>query len=238
MNKIVWSLFDGSGYAVIDWAERGYTCFCINADDADHGDYQSRGARIEHPKIHYVNKWIDKDFFDDAVAGLLPELGKPSLILAFPPCTDLANSGSRHWANKREANPDFQIDAMITARIASNLANYWGVPYMIENPVGMLSTLWRKPDVYVDPWEFGGHLERSEWNHPAFPDYIMPRDAYPKKTGLWVGNGFKMPERKPVFVPGGYSRQYAKLGGKSTKAKIIRSLTPRGLARAIFKANR
>lgn len=235
-RKIIWSLFDGSGYAVKDYAEAGHICFCVNADDADHGDYTNLNARIEHPNIHYVNRWIDKEFFDDVVAGLIPELGKPDLILAFPPCTDLANSGSRSWAKKRKANPDFQIEAALTARIAANLGNYFQVPWMVENPAGMLSPLWRKPDVYVEPWEFGGYLPAGDI-HPHFPEYIKARDAYPKKTGLWFGQGFVMPEKKRVFVGGGLSDQYKKLGGKSTKTKVIRSLTPRGLARAIYEAN-
>lgn len=237
MSKVIWSLFDESGYAVLPWAEAGYTCYCINADDADHGDYAELKVRIDHPMIHYVNRWIDKAFFDDAVAGLLPELGKPSIILAFPPCTDLANSGSRSWAKKREANPDFQIDATITARIAANLGNYWSIPWMVENPAGMLSALWRKPDVYVEPWEFGGFLTSCPV-HPHFPEYIADLDAYHKKTGLWYGQGFKPPIKDEVYVTPGLSKQYKKLGGKSTKTKVIRSLTPRGLARAIFEANK
>lgn len=238
MSKIIWSLFDGSGYAVLPWAEAGYTCYCINADDADHGDYAELKARIEHPMIHYVNRWIDKAFFDDAVAGTLPGLCRPDLILAFPPCTDLANSGSRSWAKKREANPDFQIDATITARIAANLGNYWSVPWMVENPAGMLSALWRKPDVYVEPWHFGLYIPEYVAEHPHFPEYIAARDGYPKKTGLWYGQGFNRPLAKPIQIESGLSAQYKKLGGKSTKTKIIRSLTPRGLARAIFEANR
>lgn len=236
MKKVIWSMFDGSGYALKDLAEAGHTCFSINADEADHGDYSKLNVRIEHPNIHYVNEWIDKAFFDDVVAGMKPELGRPDLILAFPPCTDLANSGSRAWAAKREANPDFQIEAAMTARIAANLGNYLGVPYVVENPAGMLTPLWRKPDVYIEPWEFGGYLPNGDV-HPHFPEKIKARDAYPKKTGLWFGNGFVMPEKKRVFVGKGLSAQYKKLGGKSTKTKVIRSLTPRGLARAIYEAN-
>lgn len=36
---VVWSLFDGSGGAVIDWAKAGYLCLCFNAEGADHGSY-------------------------------------------------------------------------------------------------------------------------------------------------------------------------------------------------------
>lgn len=66
---------------------------------------------------------------------------------------------------------------------------------------------------------------------------IAPRDAYPKKTCLWTGNGFNMPYWLPVPVEEGYSRQHKKLGGKSMCTKNIRSATPRGFALAVFEAN-
>lgn len=39
-NWVVWSLYDGSGYAVKDWADAGYKCYCFNYDGANHGDYE------------------------------------------------------------------------------------------------------------------------------------------------------------------------------------------------------
>lgn len=71
---------------------------------------------------------------------------------------------------------------------------------------------------------------------PAFPRK-RARDSYPKLTCLWTGNGFRMPEKKPVFVEKGYSKQYSRLGGKSARTKLIRSLTPRGFAIAVNEEN-
>jgi hypothetical protein len=225
MGKVIWSLFDGSGYAVIDYAKAGYKCYCFNADDADHGPYSA--VKLSHPNITYVNVWLD-DTFDYPVP--------PDLILAFPPCTDLAVSGAAHFASKLAKDPEFQNKAVATAKLAECLAGKYTVPYMIENPVSVLSSKWRKPDYSFHPYQYGGYLDADD-NHPDFPEYIKPRDAYPKKTCLWVGNGFKMPEFKPVEVEKGYSAQHSKLGGKSAKTKVIRSLTPRGFARAVFLAN-
>lgn len=73
--------------------------------------------------------------------------------------------------------------------------------------------------------------------HPLFPEYINARDSYPKLTCLWTGNGFRMPEKKPVFIEKGYSKQYSRLGGKSARTKLIRSLTPRGFAIAVNEEN-
>ena len=64
------------------------------------------------------------------------------------------------------------------------------------------------------------------------------RDAYPKKTCLWTGNGFNMPYKVAVECDSfGSSTQHRKLGGKSMKTKNIRSATPRGFARAVVEAN-
>ena len=111
------------------------------------------------------------------------------------------------------------------------------IPYFIENPVSVLSTLWRKPDYSFHPFEYGGYIEPDEAEHPKWPDYIAPMDAYPKKTCLWTGGGFTMPTISPVEPEAGHSRQHLKLGGKSQKTKNIRSATPRGFAQAVFNAN-
>lgn len=230
---IVYSLFDGSGYMVKEYAEAGHTVFLFNADDADHGSYP---CKIEHPNLHYVNRWIEVGFdpVGEEVDGII--IPKPDIIFAFPPCTDLAVSGAAHFAKKREKDPEFQEKAVATAKVAAALAEKYDAVYMIENPVSVLSSMWRKPDYYFDPYEYGGYLSKDD-EHPAFPDFILPRDAYPKKTCLWTNSAFKMPEKKPVTVEEGFSLQHKRLGGKSAKTKMIRSLTPRGFARAVFLEN-
>lgn len=229
---IIWSMFDGSGIMGMPWAIAGHKVFCFNADEADHGDYES--VKAKHENIEYISAWIDGEFLVNALAG---DYGTPDIIFAFPPCTDIAVSGAAHFAAKSERDPSFQDKAVKTARIAEFIAVYYGVPYMIENPVSVLSTKWRPANHAFNPYEFGAYLPEND-EHPSFPDYIKPRDAYPKKTCLWVGGGFKMPGKMPVDVDSGYSDQHKKLGGKSKKTKLIRSLTPRGFARAVYEANK
>lgn len=234
-NLVVWSLYDGSGYAVKDWADAGYKCYCFNYDGANHGDYD--GVKIIHPNIEYVNVWIDSHF----LVMFSPELSvypDPDIILAFPPCDDLAVSGARWFADKRKKDPYFQQKAAYNAKLVETLASMYNVPWMVENPVGALSTLWRKPDFIFNPCAYGGYLPEDD-KHPAFPEYIADRDAYTKKTCIWCGNGFKQPLFRPVPMPDEWedSKQHAKLGGKSKRTKMIRSLTPRGFARAVFLAN-
>ena len=172
---LIFSMFDGSGFAALPWAEAGHKVICFNADEGDHGDYQS--VRVTHENITYVNAWIDGYFQYDAYRETW---GRPDFIMAFPPCTDLAVSGARHFKAKAEKDPMFQIKAANTCKIAANIADYFGVPYMIENPVSVLSSLWRKPDHVFHPCAYGGYLPEND-KHPVFPDIIPPRDAYSKK---------------------------------------------------------
>lgn len=72
------------------------------------------------------------------------------LMIAHPPCTDLAVSGARHFAAKRadgrqQRALDFVqrlLDAPIE-RIA------------LENPISIISSHIRKPDQIIQPWQFG-----------------------------------------------------------------------------------
>lgn len=224
MSKVVWCLFDGSGIMGLPWAEAGYQVYCFNASSGDHGEYE---IKVDHPLITYVDTWIDSTFDPTGMGDNGGDA--PTFIVGFPPCTMLAGSGEQHERTAEEIQ-----EALDNVRIVETLGNKYGVPWMIENPVGKLSTLWRKPDYYFDPYEFGGYLRKEEGSyHPKMP----VQDAYTKKTCLWVGNGFVFPDKKPVEHIG-FFWGWRYLGGKSNRTKQLRSLTPRGFARAVFKANR
>ena len=77
------------------------------------------------------------------------------LMIAHPPCTALAVSGARHFAAKR-------ADGRQQAAVAffMLLANAKIPRIAIENPVCIMSRLWRKPDQIIQPWMFG-HPEQK-----------------------------------------------------------------------------
>jgi len=230
---IVISLYDYTGEAVKPWAKAGYECHCY--------DIQHDGTKVDRfpsgGSIHYRN--ADLHSLGYMTVLWCSYINKPVVFgMAFPVCTDLAVSGAAHFERKRQADPDFQEKAADYAKWCSYFFQNFNAPYFIENPVSVLSTLWRKPDYMFHPYEYGGYIPEDEAEHPVWPEYIAPRDAYPKKTCLWVGQGFRMPAPKPVVVEAGYSTQHRKLGGKSMKTKNIRSATPRGFAQAVFEANK
>ena len=234
MKKAIF-LFDYTGIMAEPWADAGYMCYCFD------GQHPKGVSKSNHDNILNVGMWFSNEVTTDyscldvdkikAITG-----DDVCFVFGFPECTDLAVSGAAHFASKRDSNPFFQDEAMELVHLTRLLGQSIGCPWALENPVSVISSMWRKPDFKFHPYEYGGYLPEDDC-HPTYPEYIKPRDAYPKKTCIWSGNGFVMPKVKPVYVEEGYSDQHKKLGGKSLKTKNIRSATPRGFARAVFIAN-
>jgi len=72
------------------------------------------------------------------------------MIIAFPPCTHLAVSGAAWFEAKRKDGRQQQgIDFFML------FANAKSEKVCIENPIGIMSNQWRKPNQIVQPWMFG-----------------------------------------------------------------------------------
>lgn len=148
----------------------------------------------------------------------LPPFTEVAILFAFPPCTHVAASGARWFKDKGLGH---LIEALQCFDAAARLAEWTQAPYLIENPVSTVSTYWRSPDFTFDPCDYGGYLE-------------PPGDAYTKKTCLWTGNGFVLPE--PRRVEPALGSMMHRLPKTAERANL-RSVTPRGFARAVFEAN-
>lgn len=140
-----------------------------------------------------------------------------SIAFAFPPCTHLASSGARWFKNK---GLDALIEALQIVSACRRICEEVGAPWMLENPVGTLATYWRKPDHHFHPCQF-----------TAFE----LGDNYTKKTCLWTGGGFVMPDPAALDLGEPDDRIHKKSPG-ADRANF-RSATPMGFARAVFKAN-
>lgn len=98
------------------------------------------------------------------------------MVIAHPPCTHLASSGAAHFAAKRadgrqQAGIDF---FMSMVRACETHANAWA----IENPIGIMSRLYRKPDHIIQPWQFGDDASKATclWTRnlpPLMPTHII-----------------------------------------------------------------
>lgn len=126
------------------------------------------------------------------------------LMIAFPPCTDLAVSGSR-WFPEKIKNGSQQASIDFFMSIANS-----NIPKIaIENPIGIMSSKYRKPDQIIQPWMFG-HGET-------------------KATCLWLK---WIPKLTPTNIVEGREQKIWKMSPGPERAKL-RSKTFQGIADAM-----
>ena len=132
------------------------------------------------------------------------ELMEWDLLIGFPPCTHLASSGARWFAEKRADGRQQQAIDFFLA-----LANA-PIPHIaLENPIGIMSSEFRKPNQIIQPWEFG-HGET-------------------KATCLWLKN---LCDLEPTNIVSGREQRIWKMGPSPDRAKK-RSETYQGIADAM-----
>lgn len=126
------------------------------------------------------------------------------LMIAFPPCTHLAVSGARWFPEKRADGRQEEAIRFFMALVKSETPRI-----AIENPIGIMSNVYRKPDQIIQPWQFG-HGET-------------------KATCLWLKN---LPPLKPTnIVEGRVPRVHHESPGPEREKN--RSRTYRGIADAM-----
>ena len=107
--------------------------------------------------------------------------GKWDMIIAHPPCTYLTLAGNKWYKpefKERFPNRLMQRQQAVDFFMKFVIADCERIA--IENPVGIMSSVYRKPDQYIEPYQFG--------------------DAEKKKTGLWV-KGLKKLEHTNIVEP-------------------------------------
>ena len=159
------------------------------------------------PKWHIQNDvryYLDGYFYFKGNKMVGDDKMRWDMIIAFPPCTHLASSGAR-WFKEKQADGRQQnaIDFFMA------IANAPCEKIAIENPIGIMSTVWRKPDQIIHPWQFG-HGET-------------------KATCLWLKN---LPLLKPTNIVEGREQRIWRMGPSPDRSKL-RSKTFLGIARAI-----
>jgi hypothetical protein len=84
------------------------------------------------------------------------------LMIAFPLCTHLAVSGARYFEQKRKDGRQQEAIEFFMKFAKTNIP-MWA----IENPVGIMSTKYRKPDQIIQPWMFGDDASKKTclWLH-------------------------------------------------------------------------
>ena len=105
--------------------------------------------------------------------------GKWDMIIAFPPCTYLTVTGNRWFNVERYGEKAIQRhkDREEAIQFFMAFANADCDRIAIENPVGVMSSIWRKPEQIINPYEHG--------------------DPFEKKTCIWLKG---LPMLKPTNV--------------------------------------
>lgn len=185
-HKIILSLCDYSGNWSQPYRAAGYTVIQV---DLKHGQ-----------DVRLIQK------IDGHVHG----------ILAAPPCTVFAASGSRWKRTDTEIAQALGVVDACLRQVVIHSPRWW----VLENPVGKLKDYLGEPVFRFNPCDYG--------------------DPYTKRTCLY-GN-FTPP--MTVFIGGDWkiepsegSKMHSKYGGRSDRTKEARSVTPLGFAKAFFLAN-
>lgn len=105
--------------------------------------------------------------------------GRWDMIIAFPPCTFLTVTGNRWFNVERYGDKAIQRykDRAEAIKFFMAFANADCDKIAIENPVGIMSSEWRKPNQIINPYQFG--------------------DPFEKKTCLWLKG---LPELKSTNI--------------------------------------
>ena len=108
---------------------------------------------------------------------------KWDMIIAFPPCTYLTVTGNAWFNIEKYGDKAIQRhkDRDDAVKFFMDIANADCDKICIENPIGVMSTKWRKPDQIFQPYHFG--------------------DAFEKKTCLWLKGLPKLEHTKVVKPP-------------------------------------
>ena len=147
--------------------------------------------------------------------------GKWDMIIAHPPCTRLCSSGQRwlHWGSE-----EYRLKKMKEQKEAIKFfmlfVNADCDKIAIENPVGIMSTYYRKPDCIYNPYDFKGETESKKtclWLKgllPLKPTQVLPKEQ--RTQGIW----------KAHF-------ENKKLSWNDPLTAKLRSVTPKGVAEAM-----
>ena len=124
------------------------------------------------------------------------------MMIAHPPCTHLCVSGARWFKDKQEEQKE-------AINFFLSLAECGISRVCIENPVGIMSSVYRKPDQIIQPYEFG-HVEAKKtclWlqNLPKLiptkivePEYTTFKSG--KRMATWYSQAASLPKHERMKV--------------------------------------
>lgn len=143
------------------------------------------------------------------------------MMIAFPPCTHLAVSGAKHFHYKITNGSQQEGASFFMAMVNAPITKI-----AIENPIGVMSRLYRKPDQIIQPYFFGDEFQKTTclWLKN------LPKLYHNKIPNLFDENITHVGRGEFVTTPSG--RRLPKWYSNNTKSKN-RSKTFPGIAQAM-----
>ena len=166
-----------------------------------------------HPEWH-----LQKDVFEVIGTGI-----QWDMMIAFPPCTDLAVSGARHFERKiADGSQQRSIDFFM------KLVNAPIEKIAIENPIGIMSRIYRKPDQIIQPWHYGDKAQKSTCIWLKNLPELIPTDVVEKGEFFEFTSKKGEKKRMPMWY-------YKALQEAKTpeQRRTLRSKTFQGIAKAM-----
>lgn len=172
--------------------------------------------RLGHDAISCDIQASESDFGPHYQGDVRDLLDYPfDLMIAHPPCTHIAVSGAKHFEQKIKDGRQHAAVSFFMMLAKTSIPRI-----AIENPVCIMSSIWRKPDQIIQPWQFG--------------------DSFQKTTCLWLKG---LPQLKHTKIVGKgefvttttgakLPRWYAECSWSTDRANI-RSKTFQGIADAM-----
>ena len=165
-----------------------------------------------HPEWHIQGSALDQ--FDKGW----------DMMIAFPPCTDLALSGSMHFAKKQADGRQQDSIEFFMKFVHAPIERI-----CIENPLGIMSSIYRKPDQVIQPYWFGDKAQKSTCLWLKNLNLLEPTDIVEKGEFFeWTDKKTGKKKKQPLWY-------YQALITAKTKEErsTLRSKTFKGIAQAM-----
>jgi hypothetical protein len=162
--------------------------------------------------------------------------GTWDMMIAHPPCTYLAVSGAKWYYHPEDAHlpvlnrrphpkyPDRAKDREEAVQFFIALANAPIDKIAIENPIGIISSRWRKPDQVVQPFMFGDEARKTTCLWLKNLPLLEPTDLVSEGERIYFKSGKSQPKW--------YSDAFVKAKSHEER-RTMRSKTFHGMARAM-----
>ena len=175
----------------------------------------NRGGTLENGTKHFLDSCWD-------------------LVIAHPPCTYLAVSGARWYYHPDDKKlpieqrrphpkfPDRAKDREDAVQFFMDVSKIGVNKLAIENPVGIMSSRWRKPDQIIEPWQFGHEASKKTCLWLKNLPFLVPTNVVGKGEVYVSKSGNKSPKWfTDIFFSGVSSEERRKLRSKTFRKRLL-----------------